>query len=299
VVATRKAQPTPELLTLSGDVEVKDPSAIYDGETFWIVSTGDQLPIRASSDLSGFDHAGNAFAGLPSWVATEVPGAESFWSPDIAYFNGLYHLYYAVSTVGDNQSCIGHATAASLPSSESWRDLGPVICSHHGDNWNAIDPNVLDDDSGAHWLAFGSLRSGIKLILLDDEGTRSGSDLVPLAKRPDPGKVQAPALSHQNGFYYLYVAFGEDDAHTLHVGRASSIRGPYLDRDGVDMWAGGGSLLLGDTEQFRGPGSNDVLTVGEQSLNVYHAFDTADGRATLRISTLVWDTEGWPLSAGP
>jgi arabinan endo-1,5-alpha-L-arabinosidase len=300
VIATRTAQPTPELLTLSGDIELKDPSAIQDAESFWLVSSGDQLPIRASSDLRAFDKVGNAFTALPDWVAAEVPGADSFWSPEIAYFNGLYHLYYAVSTVGDNQSCIGHATASTLPSVESWNDLGPVICSHHGDNWNAIDPNVLDDDDGAHWLALGSFRSGIKLILLDQDGMRSGSELVPLAKRPDPGQIQAPALSHQNGFFYLYVAFGEHDGHTLNVGRASSIRGPYLDQDGVDLWAGGGSLLLGDDERFHGPGSNDVLTVGEQSFNLYHAFDTAaDNRATLRISTLVWDTRGWPLSAGP
>jgi arabinan endo-1,5-alpha-L-arabinosidase len=300
VIAIRTAEPTPELLTLSGDLELKDPSAIYDGETFWIVSSGDQLPIRASNDLRAFDRVGNAFTSLPGWVEVEVPAADSFWSPDIAYFNGLYHLYYAVSTVGDNQSCIGHATTAALPAAESWTDLGPVICSHHGDNWNAIDPNVLDDDDGAHWLALGSFRSGIKLILLDEDGLRSGSELVPLAKRPDPGQVQAPALSHQNGFYYLYVAFGEGDGHTLNIGRASSIRGPYFDRDGLDLWAGGGSLLLGDTARFHGPGSNDVLTLGEQSFNLYHAYDTAaDNRATLRISTLVWDSQGWPISAGP
>jgi arabinan endo-1,5-alpha-L-arabinosidase len=300
VIASRTEQLTPELLSLSGDVELTDPSAIYADETFWIVSSGPQLPIRTSSDLRAFDRVGNAFAALPDWVATEVPGAESFWSPDVAYFNGLYHLYYAVSTVNDNQSCIGHATAPALPAIESWTDLGPLICSHHDDNWNAIDPNVLVDDDGLHWLALGSFRSGIKLILLDQDGMRSGSELVPLAKRPDAGAIQAPALSHQNGFYYLYVAFGEYDGHTLNVGRANSIRGPYLDRDGVDLWAGGGSLLLGDAERFHGPGSNDVLTVGEQSFNVYHAFDTAaDNRAVLRISTLGWDAQGWPLSAGP
>jgi arabinan endo-1,5-alpha-L-arabinosidase len=300
VVAVAMAEPTPTLLELDGDIALSDPAAIHDNETYWVFSTGDELPIRSSGDLHSFVRAGSAFAVAPAWIAQEVPEATSLWSPDVAFFGGQYHLYYAVSTRGDNQSCIGHATADSLPSIEAWTDRGPLICSKHGDDWNAIDPNVLDDQQGAHWLALGSFRSGLKLILLDDEGARIGSDFVPLAKRPTPGMIQAPALSYHGGYYYLFAALGEGEGHTLIVGRGSSIRGPYVDRSGEDLWDGGGTLLLADSERFVGPGSNDVLTVNDQFFNFYHAYDREDGdQPQLRVSTLVWDAEGWPLSAGP
>ncbi|MDF3067796.1 MAG: putative Beta-xylosidase [Polyangiaceae bacterium] len=299
VVAVAVAPPTPELLELAGDIAVSDPSALHDGDDYWVISTGEQLPIRRSPDLRAFERVGGAFEQLPAWVAEEVPEASTFWSPDLAYFNGQYHLYYAVSTLGDNQSCIGHATAEALPSLGEWADRGPVICSTRADNWNAIDPNVLQDEQGTHWLVLGSFRSGIKLIGLDEEGMRAGADLIPLAKRQDIG-IQAPALAHRDGWYYLFASLGAGDEHALIVGRSASIRGPYLDREGLDLWEGGGSLLLEAGDRYRGPGSNDVLDVDGQHYNFFHSYDSEDANeARLRVSTLVWDREGFPISAGP
>jgi hypothetical protein len=33
--------------------------------------------------------------------------------------------------------------------------------------------------------------------------------------------------------------------------------------------------------------------------NMYHAYATSNGASQLRISELVWDAEGWPVSGGP
>jgi arabinan endo-1,5-alpha-L-arabinosidase len=37
------------------------------------------------------------------------------------------------------------------------------------DDWNAIDPNIVEDDKGDAWMAFGSFWSGIKLVKLNAE----------------------------------------------------------------------------------------------------------------------------------
>jgi arabinan endo-1,5-alpha-L-arabinosidase len=299
VVAIQQSAPeAPELLSLSGDLEVSDPAAIFDEDTYWIFSSGSRLAIRVSNDLKDFRRLGDAFDALPAWVAEEVPDADSFWSPDVAFFGGRYHLYFAVSTVDSSQSCIGHATSERLGVAGSWLDDGPVICSSADSDWNAIDPSVLVEQD-RFWLVMGSHRTGIKLIELDETGRRASSDLMPLAARPEQAMIQAPAISRRGDYYYLFASWNEGDDHRLMMGRASRVRGPYLDRDGLDLLEGGGSLLLESDEAFRGPGSNDVLFVGEQAYHFYDAYDVADdNRRVLRIATLSWERD-WPLSAGP
>jgi arabinan endo-1,5-alpha-L-arabinosidase len=42
-----------------------------------------------------------------------------------------------------------------------------------------------------------------------------------------------------------------------------------------------------------------VLLDGTRAYNVYHAYAASNGASQLRISELVWDGEGWPISGGP
>jgi arabinan endo-1,5-alpha-L-arabinosidase len=298
VVAIEQAAPeAPQLLTLSGDLDVSDPAAIFDGETYWVFSSGNLLSIRTSNDLQHFERLGDAFESLPAWAATEVPDADSFWAPEVAFFGGLYHLYFALSTVDSSRSCIGHATSEQLGVAGTWVDDGPVICSMSDADWNAIDPSVLVDGERV-WLVLGSHRTGIKLVELNESGRRENSDFIPLAARPGQDMLQAPAITKRDQFYYLFPSWNEGDAHRLVMGRASRARGPYLDRDGLDLLEGGGSLLLEGNDSFRGPGGSDVLFVGDSAYHFYHATDVAADDRTLRISTLSWGSD-WPISAGP
>src|SRR5215472_15215085 len=89
--------------------------------------------------------AGFVFDTFPQWVIQEIPGSRGAWAPDISYFNGRFHLYYAISTFGSQNSAIGLATNKTLnPASADyhWSDEGLVLSSYQGkDDWNAIDPN--------------------------------------------------------------------------------------------------------------------------------------------------------------
>ncbi|WP_243663213.1 family 43 glycosylhydrolase, partial [Rhodothermus marinus] len=100
-----------------------------------------------------------------------IPGVEFPWAPDIAFFNGRYHLYYSLSTFGSQRSAIGLATNGTLdPSSPDyrWEDQGVVIESRpNQDSYNAIDPNVAFDENGQPWLVWGSYWEGIFLRRLD------------------------------------------------------------------------------------------------------------------------------------
>lgn len=309
VVAIRDAnavEAIPTQFDLTGDLVLYDPSAIFDGERYWVVSTGPGMPIRTSTDLEEFTLQGDAVEGLPAWAADRVPKARHFWSPDVAYFGGRYHLYYALAGGETNLACVGHASSVELGLVGSWTDDGaPLICTAADSDWFAIDPSVLVDDDGKAWLLLGSSGTGLKLLELDSAGALTSTTGTAVAARPDGGVIQASAITRHGEFYYVFAAFdlccrGVDSTRSIRFGRSRALLGPYLDREGVDLLDGGGSVLLEGGSRWKGPGSNDVLNLGDTSYSFYFAYDgKSDGAASLRLSTLTWDPEGWPHSAGP
>src|SRR4029077_7143856 len=108
-----------ELLQLSGDLQgVHDPAIIRQADTYYLFVTngppGNLIPIRCSPDLRTWKLCGYVFAKLPEWATKEIPRARAPWAPDISFFNGRYHLYYAVSSFGSRDSAIGLATNQTL-----------------------------------------------------------------------------------------------------------------------------------------------------------------------------------------
>ena len=307
-IAILDATHPPQTVDLSGNLGVHDPSLIEANGSYYLFYTGNGIGAKTSADLHTWQEASPVFAQNPSWIAQQVPGATNLWAPDISFFSGLYHLYYSASTFGSNHSCIGHATREALDSG-SWTDRGSVICSNANgvsDDWNAIDPNVVVDTDGTPWLVFGSFWSGIKIVQLDESGARADSELHAIAARPSAGgAIEAPYIVRRCGYYYLFVSFdscckGADSTYKIEVGRSASILGPYVDHEGTPMLEGGALLVLQGADNWRGPGHNAVLFVGDAAYNVYHSYDAnRNGGSFLRISELVWDADGWPISGGP
>lgn len=304
----------PVELELTGSIrQARDPVVMEHDGRFYLYTTGHGIPIRCSDDLRHWQGCGLVLFGLPSWAREHVPGATAVWAPDISFFNGRYHLYFSISTFGSNVSAIGLATNATLDPNDpayAWVDEGIVIASQAGDDWNAIDPNLVVTPEGETWLAFGSFWSGIKLVRIDaTTGKLSDGDdvLHALAARHVPPRaVEAPFIVHRDGFYYLFVSFdqccqGVESTYNIRVGRAPEVTGPYVDRDGVAMLDGGGTLVVGASERWPGSGHNAILRTGGQDLLVYHGYDASfGGAATLRIEVLGWDDDGWPWSVnGP
>jgi arabinan endo-1,5-alpha-L-arabinosidase len=293
---------------------VHDPVIAREGEIYYAFSTGVGVPILSSRDLKNWTRAGRVFEAPPAWAQAAVPGfKDHIWAPDIAFFNGKWHLYYSISTFGKNRSVIGVATNPTLNSASEkyrWTDEGLVAESHPSDNFNAIDPNVAFDASGQLWLSFGSFWSGIKLRRLDVKTgkPRAGdTTLIPLSSRPHDngiaGAVEGPFIVQRDGFYYLFVSFdfccrGVNSTYNIRVGRAPRIEGPYLDRDGKAMLNGGGTLLLGTQGTMIAPGHcsifRDEKAESPRDYLVYHFYDaTRSGIPTLRVRPLEWK-DGWP-----
>ncbi|HWB86516.1 MAG TPA: arabinan endo-1,5-alpha-L-arabinosidase [Bryobacteraceae bacterium] len=307
----------PEVLSLSGDLEgVHDPSIIKDHNTYYVFCTGGGrggngvIPIRSSPDLHHWTSAGYLFDKLPDWATKEIPRARGAWAPDISFYNGRFHVYYAVSSFGSRNSAIGLATNATLdPKSPDykWVDEGMVLRSYQDkDDWNAIDPNLFIESKKDVWLDWGSFWGGIKMRRIDPEtGKFSTTDttMYSLASRPRvppiDGSIEAPFLVKHGGYYYLFASFdrccrGAQSTYNVRVGRSKKVTGPYVDADGKPMTEGGGTMVIqATTPTWRGPGHEAVLLEHNASYLIFHAYSGSNGRSSLQISTMVWEN-GWP-----
>ena len=305
--AYNSAQP-PAIVTLTGSLGTHDPMVIVAGSRYYLFNTGRGVGTKTSTNVTSWTGGGAVFGSNPGWIAQQVSGASDLWAPDVSYFGGSYHLYYSASTFGSNHSCIGHATRAALDSG-SWADQGSVVCSNatgSNDNWNAIDPNVVIDDAGVPWLSFGSFWGGLKMVKLTEAGARADTMLYSIAARPSAGgALEAPFVFKRCGYYYLFMSWdrccnGASSTYNIRVGRSTTVTGPYVDKAGTQLMMGGGTLLVQGDTRWKGPGHNAVFVSGNTTYNVYHSYDANNnGASMLRISELVWDADGWPVSAGP
>jgi len=315
-------------LPLEGAVAfTHDPSMAKEGNTYYVFATGKapgggELPIRCSDDLEHWRMCGHVFDAIPKWIQQRSPGTRELWAPDISYSHGVYRLYYAYSLFGRNTSGIALATNKTLdPKSPQykWVDEGLVLESKATDDFNAIDPNYVEDAQHHAWLDFGSFWSGIKMRALDAAtGKLSTKDtkLYSLASRvkpadaapakpglpPDWEAIEAPFIVHHGEYYYLFASFdlccrGTKSTYRTMVGRSRSITAPYMDKQGTPMLKGGGTQLLAANARWLGPGGESILMRhGAPDLIVFHAYDAKTGRPSMQLSTLAWH-DGWPEAA--
>jgi arabinan endo-1,5-alpha-L-arabinosidase len=298
---------------------IHDPTMAKEDGTYYVFSTGDpagvigngNIQIRTSRNLRNWTYDGTVFATKPAWITNELGNIPNLWAPDISYFDGLWHLYYAGSSFGSNDSVIGLATTPTLdPRSPNyhWTDDGLVFQSTTADDYNAIDPSLVTDANGSKWLVFGSYWSGIQLIALDTATGKPASStptVYNIAAQPSPDPEEGAGIVYHGGYYYLFVAVGTccrgiSSTYRIEVGRSTSVTGPYVDAYGTAMLDGGGMELEGSDEGMIGPGSPFIFNAGGgEDWLAYHYYDAYDdGDAWLQIRPLIW-LDGWPVTGNP
>jgi arabinan endo-1,5-alpha-L-arabinosidase len=305
-------------ISLYGTTDIHDPSTIVkDGDTYWTFGTGggaNNFPINAlySRDLVNWSRGSSPVPRntYPSWIDSKVPGFDgNFWAPDLIEMNGRYYLYYsAFSASSGMHSAIGVMVTDSL-NNPNWRDLGMVVStvdepnSSQGEPVNAIDAGLFRDESGNVWMVYGSHYAGIYMRPINpDTGLLLNRDRYPVVgSNGGWNEFEAAQVKYLNGYYYMFVNLGEccqgnQSTYYVVVGRSTSPTGPYLDKNGVDMWHYGGSSVLSSSGIYIGPGHFGYLDNHGQHLASIHYYDgrTADGwpgRLDLLEMNMV---DGWP-----
>ncbi len=308
------------------DIRVHDPVIARHNDTYYLFATGRGIAVWSSMDLQHWKREAPVFEAPPAWTTQAIPTFKGhFWAPDISYHDGQYYLYYSVSAFGKNTSCIGLATNVTLDPNDSrfeWIDRGKIIQSHPGvTNWNAIDPNIVEDENGIAYMSFGSFWEGLKIAQLSADRMSVAEDtlqLLTIASRktdpddpnppatadnpPDAGgnAIEAPFIFKKNGYYYLFASIdycckGVESTYKMIVGRSKQVTGPYVDDSGTSLATGGGQLLLAGDNRWQGVGHNAVYTFDGVDYLIFHGYDGEDnGVSKLRIEKLEWDEQGWP-----
>lgn len=295
------------------DDPVHDPTLFEDRGTYYLFSTGVR---RTPSDPGGIfaRRSTGSLAGpweslgeieFPAWARQY--GSLHLWAPHVVERGGTFYLYYSASSFGNNVSAIGLATTRTPGDLDSWVDQGPILTSpgpvddDPTNDFNAIDPMVFRGDRGRWYITFGSFWSGIKIQELADMREPVG-EIIPLASRPgvEFNPIENPQIFKQGRYWYLTTAWdfccsGADSTYKTAVGRSTSPTGPYLDRDGVPLTEGGGTVILERRGNQYGTGALDVLREFGRFYAVHHYYD-ADQQfdARMQIREVEWE-DGWPV----
>ncbi|KAM5542571.1 hypothetical protein V8D89_003532 [Ganoderma adspersum] len=303
----------PNPLPGSSTIIVRDPAIRYnpDSKKYFVFSTGGLIKIFTSDSLTGpWTRSGFALTN-PSKI--NKAGRDNLWAPDVNFADGIYVMYYSVSTSGSQDSSIGVATSPTMENG-TWDDLGQVISSKKGDSYNAIDANLIHNDGLK--LAFGSYHQGIFQIPLSNVTNPTsgppGAHLAGANEEPSEGGFTYKPNSSQ--YYFQFFSNGATPTnHTTKpppppgkeykvlVGRSKSVSGPFLDMDGNDLTKAAspptGTLVLGSHDNIYAPGGQSVYSdpVSGRDIIVYHYVpkDRYGGPSYLGINYLNF-TSGWP-----
>jgi arabinan endo-1,5-alpha-L-arabinosidase len=293
---------------LSGDLATHDPALAKDGDTWFVYSTGNEtvadgnVQIRSSTDGAHWTYEGEVWEDKPGWIADEIAGVGNIWAPELVEHDGTWYLYYSASRFGKNTSLIALATNITLDPDDAefeWIDRGVVIESTTADDFNAIDPGIVEDSDGRPWMAFGSFWSGIRMVELAwPDGTRvDDAEPLRLADRgTPPNAIEAPYIVPHDGEYFLFVSRdaccqGVKSTYNVMVGRADAPQGPYLDRVGVPLLEDGGTPVLATEGRHIGPGGQSVF---DDTLAVHYYDEQLGGAFQLALFDLEWGADGWP-----
>mgnify|MGYP003629693549 FL=1 len=299
------------------DIRVHDPVAIKQGDTYYLFCTGRGISVFSSPDLKNWEKEPQVFSEEPVW-ADDVSADfnNHIWAPDITFHNGQYYLYYSVSAFAKNTSAIGLTINTTLDADDpnyKWEDQGIVIQSvPNRDLWNAIDPNLIFDENDTPYLAFGSFWEGLKMVKLSDDlmSIAQPQEWHTIARRersfdladanPGDAALEAPFIFKKGNWYYQFLSWdlccrGENSTYKVVVGRSKSATGPYIDKDGVALNNGGGTLIIEGNDNWYGAGHNSTYTFDGKDYIIFHAYDANDnGAPKKKIAELQWDAEAWP-----
>ena len=304
----------PPLAVSGAGIAVHDPYMLKDPSgTYWLY--GSHNTLASSPDLANFVSDGADISpDFPWWKTVNLSlnnGQNTdIWAPDVMYINGIYYQYYSLPVEPHSGAQAIIALATSVNPNGPWTDAGQIIQSDgtapgSTTTFNAIDPAPFVDSAGNWWLVFGSWEDGIHVLQLDpSSGLRlaSNSTLYTVAQRGFPSAGEEGSFIYPyNGWYYYFASInvccdGVSSTYRIIVGRSQNPTGPYLDRGGIDLMQGGGTILLSAHGNINGPGGESLFTDGTQPTLVYHYYDgNNNGAPTLGVNRLGFDSDGWPF----
>ena len=277
-----------------------------------------------------------------------------YWAPCVRRISkDLYRMYYVVTLPGTingagtwSERCfIGLMETKNPADIDSWEDKGFVVTNysdlelnykvsatdyaHCYFKYNAIDPSLIINEKGEHWLIYGSWHSGFAAMQLDPSTGKPLHALGnPWGKENEAsyGKFiytrqlgnrwqasEAPEVVYHDGYYYLFIAYDElSVAYNTRVVRSKNIDGPYYDITGKDVTNHGGDAYPILTHPYKfgnhhgWVGISHCAVFNDGKGNWYYASQqrfpenykgNANSNALMLggVRSIIWTSDGWPL----
>ena len=230
------------------------------------------------------------------------------WAPDMFKLGDEYLLFISlVNRLEDSAIAVYSSKDPEGPFTD-----GRILTKGRDTGINdTIDPEaVRDETTGDLWLFFGSVGKVHRVKLAPD-----GKSLAPGAAyehmagvhrerdhNPSRSKVfEGTYLHRRGGWWYLFASRGRytDYSYAVVVGRARTLAGPFLDREGRAMKDGFATTVVSSDkgDRFFGPGHNgEIVTIDGHDYLPYHCHiqNKTPNQRPLFIQELFWDDEGWP-----
>ena len=288
-----------------------DPT-VWDGGDGWRYSVATGLKkLKRSRDLVRWEDAGDPLTPEARRTLTNL--TRSVWAPSVTKVGAKWLLYVSLYVTGnDNRIEVLSADRPNGP----FEHCGNVIRSQAIRIGNTIDPYVLTVD-GRVWMFFGSCMDGIHRVELTADGlaVKPGATPVHVAGRRfsqgaqwgKPGNWEGAYVFRRGDWWYLFASGGYFHNETYHmtVGRAKSVDGTFVDRQGRPMTAAQAEPILRSDkgDRFYGPGHNgDVFSTADgRDWVFFHAHDRTRPRAADRptlLQEIRWTPDGWPTFEG-
>ena len=206
-----------------------------------------------NQQLFGSDYV-TALAGPLGYTSSSpenLPGAGYLvWAPHVMYNTTInkWCYYGSTSAWGAYQSEIFMGTSDNITG--PYTNITTIARSVSTENKvNAIDPATFYSPDGTLYMVYGSYQTGIAIKKLNADGTCIGGEakyVADLNSSLDAGGAkmitisegigsgEGPFIKYQNGYYYLYVAYGGNGwNYTTRVFRSVNPEGPYAGINGV------------------------------------------------------------------
>ncbi|GAB1192670.1 hypothetical protein APSETT444_001863 [Aspergillus pseudonomiae] len=277
-----------------------------DDGKYFLFSTGNGIHISSADALQGpWTEVGYA---LPDGSSIDHAGNKNLWAPDVHFKDDTYYMYYAVSTLGSQNSVIGVATSKTMEPG-SWTDHGSTGLSSDGSQgYNTIDANWIQIGD-QQILNFGSYWQGLYQINLAGPLKIGNQAPARLAYNATGNHaIEAPFLFHQNNFFYLFFSSGKangydtnfpapGEEYRINVCRSSTGRGDFVDKNGVSCLESGGTTVLASHDNVYGPGGQGVLN-DKQGPVLYYHYAPRNGNLAVESYQFGWNrlnwVDGWP-----
>lgn len=307
--------------------DLPDPSVIQDRAThewyafgttdYWTENSSSLhiMPILRSPDLVHWTFVRDTFSAPGTTPAPGSPtepawaGSVFLWAPEVHYIEGKYVMYYTASSTATGGSAIGVATAPSPAG--PWKDSGGPLVAPRPDGQGGylatIDPDEVQAPGSQRYLYYGSFAGGIWTVPLQPDGLalKPGATAVQVAAS---GRYEGTSVVYHDNYYYLFASsggccVGPSSGYEEVVGRSTSPLGPFVDRLGIPLTGGGGTVVLAENgDGFAGPGGGTVFEDGAgRYWLIFHVIPEQapylSSGATARppaLEPIEWGPDGWP-----